>query len=123
MRLIKRVFWVVILALVIIFAAANMGSDVAVRFDPLAVLEPAPADGAEAEGVFEMPLPFIIFGVLAIGLIVGVMLENDRGRGFRRALRQEQRRSADLEAELRRMQAAMKAADHPDSAGLPVARR
>ncbi len=125
MRLIKRIFWIVILTLVIVFAVANMNNDVAVRIDPLAGLEAesGPAAGAESEGVFALPLPFIILGALAIGLVVGVMLENDRGRGHRRELRRERRRAGELEAELRRVQEAMKAADHPDSAGLPVARR
>lgn len=126
MRLLKRIFWVAILAVVIVFAVANMKNNVAVRIDPLAGLEteaaPPPEGAGVAEGMFELPLPFIILGALAIGLLVGVMLENDRGRRARRELKRERRRSADLETELRRAQAAMKAADHPDSAGLPALR-
>lgn len=122
MRLLKRVFWLLILLVVIVFAVANMNNDVLVRIDPLAGLSSEAID-AGTSGVWSIALPFVILGALTIGLIVGVMLENDRGRQARRELKRQRRRVAELDAELKRAQAAMKAADHPDSAGLPALRR
>ncbi|MCI4664638.1 MAG: hypothetical protein MRY74_07940 [Neomegalonema sp.] len=118
MRILKRVFWIVILLAAAAFAIVNMTNEVTVRFDPFERV----ADGAPASA-FSMPLPVLLLLFLAGGLIVGVILENDRGRAVRRELRREQKRRKELETELSRLNETLKAADHPDSAGLPVVRR
>lgn len=114
MRLIKRVFWFAILALVAIFAIINM-HNVRVEIDPFGLDIPALT-------AFEMPLSVVIFATLAIGLLVGVVLENDRGRPVRREMMRQRAEIAQLKQDAARMQKAMKDADHPDSAGLPVRR-
>lgn len=114
MRLIKRIFWVAILAMVALFAIINM-HDVRVELDPFGL-------NLEALKAFEMPLAVVVFATLAIGLLVGVVLENDRGRPVRREMLRLRSELAALKEDASRMQRAMKDADHPDSAGLPVRR-
>lgn len=110
----KRVFWFAVLALVALFAIANM-HEVRVELDPFGL-------NLDALKAFEMPLAVVIFATLAIGLLVGVVLENDRGRPVRREMLRQRAEIAQLKQDAARMQQAMKEADHPDSAGLPVRR-
>ncbi len=114
MRLIKRVFWFAVLALVAIFAIINM-HNVRVEIDPFGL-------DLAALKAFEMPLSVVVFATLAVGLLVGVVLENDRGRPVRREMMRQRAEIAQLKQDGLRMQKAMKDADHPDSAGLPVRR-
>ena len=65
----------------------------------------------------DMPLALVIFGALAVGLLLGVLLENDRGRAARRELRQRRAELARLGGEAARLQQALKTVDHPESAG------
>lgn len=116
MRLMKWIFWVLILLILAVFVAINMKSVAVVELDPFRL-------GYEWLSAVRLPLPFLIAIVLGVGLVVGIMLENSRARDVRRELRREQRRRGELETEIKRLQATLKASDHPDSAGLPVARR
>ena len=115
MRLVKRIFWVVVLLVVVLFAVINMDNVVSVQLDPFKL-------GYESLETVKMSLPVIVLVSLLVGLFVGALFASSRERELRRGLKREQRRRDELDAELRRVQAAMKAADHPDSAGLPVKR-
>lgn len=112
MRTIKRSFWILVLVLVAVFAVINVET-VEIVIDPLGL-------GFEALRPVYAPLAVVIFATLGIGLLVGVVLENDRGRAARRDLRRAKADLARLEADVERMHRAMKAADHPDSAGPPA---
>lgn len=74
------------------------------------------------EGSVVMPLSLLVFAFLAVGIIIGLIFENMRGRHVRRRLRDTRREAKALQSENDRMHAAMKKSDHPDSAGLPVRR-
>lgn len=115
MRFLRRAFWILILLAAAIFAVINM-QVVEVVIDPLGL-------GFQALKPLFLPLAYVIFLSLGVGLLVGVLLENDRGRPNRRELREKRAEVAKLRAEVQRMHQTMKAADHPDSAGLPVIRR
>lgn len=114
MRLLQRIVLALILLLVVAFAASNM-QRVEVVLDPLG-LEIAPLRPVLA------PLAFIVFAAVGLGLLAGVLLENHRARGLRRDLRETRAALNQARGDSERMHRAMKEADHPDSAGLPVTR-
>ena len=118
MTLIKRFFWISLLILAIGFAAMNMQL-VEVRLLPF-----WPTDaGVEDITLRPLPLSFIIFAALLIGLLVGVMLENDRERPFRRELNQKSRELTQARSELAKLQSALKQADTAETAALLLPKR
>lgn len=113
MRTIKLVFWVLVVVTVAVFAVINM-QNVGVNIDALSLEIPALAP-------IQAPLAFVMFLCLGAGLLVGVMLENDRGRRVRRDLRRARRDIELLTRDNGRMREALKDSDHPESAR-PTAR-
>lgn len=115
MRWVKRSFWYSILIVVILFAAMNM-ERVDITLLPFAPTETTPT-------ALTLPLAFVIFFTLLIGLFVGVMLENDRERPYRRELNAKTRELNKVRSELAKLQSAVKQADHAETAALLLPRR
>lgn len=114
MRVIKRVFWGAVLVLATTFAFINLQT-VEVHLDPLGL-------GFEAMQTVRTPLAFVILASVALGLILGWALSVDATWQTGRALNAEKRTAKKLKLENEKMMAAMKAADHPDSAAPPARR-
>lgn len=115
MRLMKRVFWILVLLVAISFAAMNMQT-VEVTVLPFAVTDTSVTS-------FAMPLAFVIFVSLLVGLLVGVMLEHDRERPIRRERTEKSRELAKTRNELAQLQSALKQSDTPETAALLLPRR
>lgn len=115
MRLLKNAFAALLMILVVIFAVANMQS-IAINLDPfgldIAALAPV-----------HVPLAVIILSSLGAGLVIGAVLMRLTAWSIYGERRRQSRELDSLRSENRRLQATLKAADHPDSAGLPALRR
>lgn len=111
MRFVKRLFWILALAVLVIVGVLNMETPVVVRIDPLEIMPPV-----------ETTLAVVMFVVLAAGVVIGVLLENSRGRPARRQLSKHHGELAMLRGEVDRLRKALKAADHPESVSVPSVR-
>lgn len=109
MRYVIRLFWLLILLVVVVFAVTNMEQTVEVNVDPLdtglPILSPIP-----------VRLALLVIGSLLVGIVVGLFFENGRGRAVRRELRRTRTDLKRLKTESARLQTALKAVDHPESA-------
>lgn len=114
MRVIKRVFWALVIVIATVFAFTNM-HPVTITLDPIGL-------GFEALQEVVTPLAYVILVSIGFGLIVGVGLAWDAYRPTRRALNAERREAHMLRRENERFVEALKASDHPESAGPPAAR-
>lgn len=124
MRMMKQIAAGLLLIAVIIFAVTNMHT-VVVELDPFGFgwaegWRTATADGAAA---IQIPLAFVIFGVLAIGLVLGVVLMRLVAWPIYRDHRRQRRELDGLRAEIAKLQTTLKNTDHPASvAALPAPR-
>ncbi|MEO1330094.1 MAG: hypothetical protein AAFW46_10560 [Pseudomonadota bacterium] len=116
MSRLKKFFWIAVLILTILFAAQNMHG-IEIRLLPF-----APSDDS-ITAIDGVPLIFVILAALLIGLLVGVMLENDRERPFRRELNEKARELSHVRSELAKLQSALKQSDTPETAALLLPKR
>lgn len=115
MRMLKNAFAALLMIAVVIFAVANMQA-VAINLDPFGL------DIQLLQPIF-MPLAFVILCALGAGMVVGAVLMRLTAWSIYGEHRRQTRELDTLRSENRRLQATLKAADHPDSAGLPALRR
>ncbi len=115
MRWFRRTLKILILAAVVMFAALNM------QIVNLTLLPFAPTDGVVTG--LRLPLALVILAVLAIGLLVGVLIEYGREAGFRRELSMKSRELSRLQGELSRLKSALKQTDTEETAALLLPRR
>lgn len=114
-RTLKNALAALLLLAVVIFGVTNM-APVSVEIDPFGL-------GIEAFRPIEMPLAFVIFSVLLIGLILGVVLMRLVAWPVYRERREHKREAARLRTELAKLQERLKRDDHPASVALPAPKR
>lgn len=103
MRTLKLIIAVILGLALMIVVAANM--------EPVD-LELWPEEfGIGTIGIYDVPLALVIFAALAIGFLVGELVEWSRERKYRAQLSRAHRRIAELETENARLLHRMGAAD------------